>query len=229
MIAIRSTISICVFLILLLLGHISVKAEEKAPDNLWKEERAKDGIVVYTRKVAGSKHKAVRAEMTIPASLNALVGLIRDTSSCSEFASLCKEARELEVVSETELYVYSYNDIPWPVSDRDAVSHVVWSQDPMSLAVEMEALFIEGMVPALPRAVRITSGVTRWFFTPAPVGSAQVEVVSEAHIDPMGPTPAWLINILLVEAPIDTMKNIRRIIGSGKYSDVRFDFITEPK
>jgi START domain len=209
----------------LIIGFLNpVKAAAEDSDYQWQENRQTDGITVSTRKVQGSQHKAVRAEMIIPASLNSLVAIARDTSVCNELASLCRESYELESISETEVLVYSYNDIPWPVSDRDAVSRVLWSQNPDDLSILMIASAVESEVAELPRVVRIVDGVTKWFFIPLQNG--QVNVVSEAHVDPMGPIPAWLTNILLVSAPLETM---RRIIASGRYSNARFDFITEPE
>ena len=52
-------------LTLLLLNHVKVAAQEKDSDYQWQENILDDGIAVYTRKVQGSRHKAVRAEMTI--------------------------------------------------------------------------------------------------------------------------------------------------------------------
>ena len=89
-------------LMLTLIAPIPANAEEE-----WELKRDRDGIQVYTRSVEGSKHKAVKAEMRVEASLNELVGLVMDTSACPEWAALCKRSEVTEQVSETELYVYT--------------------------------------------------------------------------------------------------------------------------
>jgi hypothetical protein len=193
----------------------------------WREARQDDSITISVSDVEGSKHQAVRAEMTIKASLNALVGLISDTSACPELAALCQRATVHERISETELYVYSFNDIPWPVSDRDALAHVTWQQDPNDLTVTMMAMPTDGILAETKKAVRIIDGVTSWTFKP--LGNGQVSVTSQAHIDPRGPIPAWLTNRLLIDAPFDTMLSLRKIIESGRYADQHFDFIREPQ
>jgi hypothetical protein len=199
-----------------------------AADELdWREARQDDAITISVRDVTGSKHQAVRAEMTIHASLNALVGLISDTSACPELAKLCKSATVHEWISETELYVYSYNDIPWPVSDRDALAHVTWQQDPTDLTVTMMAVPTDGILDEIKKAVRIIDGVTSWTFKP--LGDGQVSVTSNAHIDPRGPVPAWLTNRLLIDAPFETMRSLRKIIATGRYDDERFGFVREPQ
>jgi len=193
----------------------------------WREARQEDAITISVRDVLGSKHQAVRAEMIIPASLNALVGLISDTSACPELAKLCKHSNVHERISETELYVYSYNDIPWPVSDRDALAHVTWEQNPADLTVTMLATPTDGILAETKKAVRIIDGVTSWTFKP--LGNGLVSVISRAHIDPRGPVPAWLTNRLLIDAPFDTMHSLREIIKTGRYADKHFDFIREPQ
>jgi hypothetical protein len=199
-----------------------------AAENLdWSEVRQEKSITVSVRDVAGSKHRAVRTQMTIPASLNALVGLIDDTSACPELAKLCQRASVHEQISETERYVYSYNNIPWPVSDRDALAHVTWQQDPADLTVTMLAVPTDGILAETKKAVRIIDGVTSWTFKP--LSDGQVHVISEAHIDPRGPVPAWLTNMLLIDAPFETMISLRDIIKTGRYDDKRFDFIQEPQ
>ncbi len=77
----------------------------------------------------------MKATISIQAPVHAAVALVRDTDASAECAVLCKESYEDEVVSETNLNVYTYNDIPWPVSDRDKLAHVVWDFDEKTDAV----------------------------------------------------------------------------------------------
>ncbi len=199
-----------------------------AADNqaAWDLKRNKQGIQVYTRSVEGSKFKAVQAKMEIEATLTELTALILDTEACSDWADLCKEARVHEQLSPTEFYVYTYNNVPWPVSDRDALAHVKWSQDPESYAVSMQAKATDGILEKRKGAVRLTEANTGWTFTP--VADGKVEVVMSAHVDPAGPTPAWLTNMLLVDSPFKTMKQMRKVIAGGGYRDAKVAFVEEP-
>ncbi|MCB1693502.1 MAG: hypothetical protein KDI19_12115, partial [Pseudomonadales bacterium] len=164
--------------------------------------------------------------MTIVSELSAPVALVRDAAACPRWAALCKESRVVRTESETDLYVYNYNDLPWPVSDRDAVAHVVWHQDPSNLAVTMTATAVPGIVPEERKAVRLVSAVTRWRFEP--VGEGRILIVSEAHVDPEGPIPAWITNMLLVDSPLKTMQNMREELATGEYDNAHFDFVVEP-
>ncbi|MEM7362574.1 MAG: START domain-containing protein [Pseudomonadota bacterium] len=193
--------------------------------NEWSLKRDRDGIQVFTRPVEGSKHKAVKATMSIQASVHAAVALVRDTDACAEWAALCKESYEDEVVSETELYVYTYNDIPWPVSDRDALAHVVWEFDDKTGAVTMLARATKDRMEKVKGAVRILNAESTWIFQPGIDG--QLNVITEAHVDPNGPTPAWITNLLLVDSPFETLSRMRDLIATGRYDNHHFDFIQD--
>lgn len=192
----------------------------------WDLRSDKEGIQVYTGDVDGSKLKAVKAYMEIEVSLGEIVALVRDPEACPDWAELCKLSEHLEVTSETEMLVYTLNDLPWPVSDRDAVAQILWSQDPQTLKVEMSAKVTPEGKPRRKGTVRIGYGVTGWSFTP--LGNGRVAVESLAHLDPGGATPAWLTNRLLVDAPHQTLSNMRELLRSKKYEGATFEFLAEP-
>lgn len=189
----------------------------------WELRRDRSGIQVYTAVVEGSKHKAVRATMTIDKPANELVGLVMDPDACPEWAALCKESFVANTVSPTELFVYTYNDLPWPVTDRDAVGHVRWYRDPSSQSINMHVDIVEGHVKKKRRTIRLQYGQTSWTFTPLDGGSTRVD--SYAHLDPAGATPAWLTNMLLVDSPYDTMVGMREVVNTGRYADTDISFI----
>ena len=203
---------------------LASSAQAQLPDvqYQWKEKRNKDGIVIYTSKVPGSKYKAVRGVMVVKASLSSLVALVMDGASCAKWADLCKESRVHESISATEKYVYNYNDLPFPVSDRDALTHVVWRQDPQTLKVTMTSKATIGRL-AKTQAVRIEEALSQWHFSPHGEGEVLVEMF--AHINPNGPTPAWLTNRTLVASPFKTMSNMRRIVESGDYDQQTIEFV----
>ncbi|MEN1727223.1 MAG: START domain-containing protein [Pseudomonadota bacterium] len=192
----------------------------------WETKRDRDGIQVFTSAVAGSPYDAVRSTMTIASSLSALVALVLDTEACPEWADLCAESNVFETVSETEFYVYTLNDVPWPVSDRDATTHVVWTQDPETLEVTMTATLVTGKRPKRRRTVRLAEGTTGWSFQP--LGNGEVRITSSAHLEPGGAVPGWLSNRLLVDSPFTTMQRMRDLITSGRYDDAQFDWVSEP-
>ena len=73
------------------------------------------------------------------------------------------------------------------------------------------------------KAVRIENAVSQWHFTPNGDGTTKVE--NFAHIDPNGPTPAWISNLMLVSAPYKSMSKMREIVESGRYADSKISFL----
>lgn len=209
-------------LISLMLSNMSF-AQLTGVDYQWELKKQEDGIRVYTSKVPGSKFKAVKADMTIKGKVSSLVALVSDNDACPKWADLCKESKLMEQVSPTEKYIYVYNDIPFPVKDRDVLAHVVWQHDEATGKVSMTSQATQGRHPEIKKAVRIQNAVSQWHFTPQSDG--QVLVSNFGHIDPNGPTPAWVTNIMLVSSPLKTMKNMRTIIESGEYADAKIEFL----
>jgi len=188
----------------------------------WKEKKNKKGIVISTSSVEGSSFKAVRGEMVVKARVEALVALVEDMDACPNWAAMCKDARVEKRVSDSESFAYIYNDIPFPVADRDVYTHVVWSKNPATKRVTMTSTATKGGT-AKTKAVRIENAVSQWHFTPNGDGTTRVE--NFAHIDPNGPTPAWITNLMLVDSPYKSMSKMREIVESGGYADTNVPFL----
>ncbi len=208
--------------LLLTIWPLFATAQVANADYHWEEKRNKKGITIYTSSVNGSPYKAVRGVMQITGTIESLVALVEDLPACPDWAAMCKEARIVERVSPVESYAYIYNDVPFPVADRDVYTHLKWSVDDHSGKVTMTSTAAKGGVPTT-KAVRLTEAITQWHFTPQENG--QVLVENFAHINPNGPTPAWLTNILLVGAPFDTMAEMRKLIEGGAYPDAHIEFL----
>jgi ribosome-associated toxin RatA of RatAB toxin-antitoxin module len=203
--------------ILVLLFPLLAQAQIEGVAYEWKEQKNKKGISISTSSVEGSSFKAVRGEMVVKASAASLFALVDDVSACPDWAAMCKEARLEKRISDSESYVYIYNDIPFPVSDRDVYTHVVWTRDPKTNRISMTSTASADGTPKT-KAVRIENAVSQWHFTSNGDGTTTVE--NFAHIDPNGPTPAWITNMMLVDAPYKTMLKMRKIVESGTYADV---------
>lgn len=193
----------------------------------WELKRDKDDIQVYTRKVEGSKFKQVKGVMTIPSRLSSLVALVKDNEACPQWAEMCKVSKIHEMKSDTDMLIYVLNDIPWPVTDRDVLAQVNWSQNSETLAVKMDSVATSDILPENKGVIRLVDAESSWEFIPQ--GNGLVQIVNMAHIDPNGPTPAWVTNMMLVDAPFKTLQNMRKMIASGQYDEAVESFVTEPQ
>ena len=165
--------------------------------------------------------------MEIETETASLVALVMDLPNCAEWAAMCKEARVEQQISATESDVYTRNDVPFPVRDRDVIARVRWVHDPTSGQVSMYSHAIKGEYPKTKGVVRVEEAVSQWHFTP--ISDGRVQVVSFAHVDPNGAVPAWLTNMLMVDSPYKTMKKMRKLLQDGNYRDAEIAFMSEEK
>lgn len=189
----------------------------------WEEKRNRNGIAIFTSDVEGSPFKAVRGVMFVRGTVASLVALVEDLNRCPDWAAMCKEATLVKRVSPTESYVHVYNDIPFPVSDRDAYAHIVWSVSDTGKVTMTSTAQAEGFAET--NAVRLVDAITQWHFIDQNDGTVLVE--NFAHIDPNGPTPAWITNMMLVDSPFDSMTEMRALIEAGEYADAEFEFLNQ--
>ena len=149
--------------------------------------------------------------------------LVMDLDNCPNWAAMCKSAEIIERISPTESYVYSINDAPFPVRDRDVVAHVKWFYDKPSGRVIMRSDAISDRLPERKGLVRVHQASSEWHFTPQADGMVLVE--NYAHIDPNGKLPAWIINLLIEDSPYQTLSNMRKLVLEGAYSNAEVAFI----
>jgi hypothetical protein len=183
----------------------------------WQLKQDKHGIRVYTAAVKGSKYRAIQSSVLIDASLHSIIALIRDSAACSKWADMCKHSEVHQNVSNSEYYVYTYNDLPFPIKDRDILAHVQWKNDPQNLVLSMLSSATSGVKEINPKAVRLTHAVAKWQFTEQSDGSVLVENI--AHVEPNGPIPAWISNRLMISSPYRTLLGMRRLAESGAYDN----------
>ena len=195
-----------------------------AAEQAWELRRDRHGIQVHTRLVSGSPCDAVRTTTKLDSvRLSALVALIEDGEACPDWADRCADSYLLERLSDTESRVYTHNHMPFPVKDRDVLAHVTWTQDAQTLAVAMNSVAtVDGMDEVSGR-LRLKKVMASWHFIPLADGA--VSISNEAHIDPGSVLPGWLRNMLLVEAPFETMKAFVAEVKNLKYQDAQLSFV----
>ena len=187
----------------------------------WKLSKQKDGIASYTRDVASSKYKAVRGETTLPVSTARLFAAINDAPACPEWADTCKESYIQQAVSPHEFFIYTLNDLPWPVADRDVVAHVRWSQDAEG-AVVMNSTAVNNKVAQEKGVVRIALATAKWRFKALAENSTAASF--EIHMDPNGSIPSWLLNRLILNSPFSTFDNLAEQAAKEKYAGATLPF-----
>jgi len=184
-------------------------------------------IRIFTRHVEGSDTLAFKAITHVTGRLTAGVALLQDAQSTKDWVFNCKITEEIELISDTQGIYYMITNMPWPVKDRDSITETRVSQDQESLVVRVDMKARNDVFPSNDDFIRIKEMSGYWLFTP--IEGNQIEVVYEAHADPGGGLPSWLVNSFLVDAPLNTLRGFRQLIGEEIYQKANRAFIREAK
>lgn len=207
-------------ILVLLLFFAGIRARAQSE---WKFVTEKDGIKVYSKSVPGSKIKALKVECVLYSTASALVTLLLDVPAAVEWVSHTKSCVLLRQVSSAELYYYSEVSLPWPLENRDFVAHVKVSQDPVSKEVFVNAPAIPGWIGNKKGIVRVNHSLGLW--TISPVDKNRIKVSYSLQVDPGGVIPAWAVNALSSQGPIDSFIKMKEKLQLPVYKNAVLDFI----
>lgn len=193
----------------------------------WEEARydKDEDIRVFTRKVKGSDFKAFRAVTRVNSTLTGLVALLEDAGVAKDWVFKCRSMELIESLSPTQSYYYMITDMPWPVKNRDSVSLASVTQNAETGQVRVDITAANDIKKSRKGYVRIQEMTGYWLFTP--LADGQVEVIYEAHADPRGGLPSWLVNSFVVDAPLNTLRGLRKKIGNATYQSAHREYIVE--
>ncbi|MEK9713483.1 MAG: START domain-containing protein [Thalassolituus sp.] len=193
----------------------------------WEEAKYdKDNdIRVFTRSVKGSDMKAFRGEMIMPSTLTAPIALLQDVDRAGEWVFNCRAMALIEELSDTQALYYTVTEMPWPVMNRDNISETNIVQDAETNAVTVTISARNDVFPENDDHVRIRELVATW--TVEPLNDGLVRIVYEAHADPGGGLPSWLVNSFVVDAPLQTLRNMRKLLDDERYQLAQRDYIAQ--
>jgi hypothetical protein len=87
-------------------------------------------------------------------------------------------------------------------------------QDSKTLAVSISSVAQETNLAGNDDRVRVVEARSEWNATPMPNGEIRLEL--SAHLDPAGPLPSWLLNVISLESPYDILKRLRSLVASDR-------------
>lgn len=172
----------------------------------WERKLQRNGIVVDVRSVSGSDFKEFRARMRVKSSLARATAIMRDIPGYTRWMQDCKEAREIQKLSDSSGIVYSLQATPWPIAEREAVVryHYSRSENPptlyITIAAEPEAL------PQSNGRVRISKLKGYWSYVEI---DGELEVTYSMHSEPGGNLPSWAVAGMVAHLPYETMSKLR--------------------
>jgi hypothetical protein len=197
--------ALCFFLFGTLL-MLPVRAAE------WQLASHEPGLTLYTRTVAGQDLKDFRGVVRVQAPMRHVVQVLVDADSMPQWFFNMREARLLEINGKGNSFMYFVIKGLWPVSDRDAVVRLQLEQDAKTLALTFAATAVPEHYPPMRNRVRISRLLASWTITP--VSATETDIRLDGHADPGGAIPVWMANLVVVELPRVTLKNLRKRLES---------------
>lgn len=218
----------------LVLAWPAAAEDWKALGPAWSLERDGKGVKVWTQSLPGKPVKAFRATTTVKSTVSGLLALFLDFPRAPEWID---RARRVEMLTwndeRREFHMLVETDLPFPVSDRDSVVFGRVYQDPKTGAVTVSSseaadsyIRATPAAAAKPGVVRMRDVAMDWVFMPKGRGLVEVTMVGTA--DPAGYIPPAIVNLLITEAPYNTLVNLRRVIVEPRYQERVFKEIVEP-
>lgn len=176
----------------------------------WRRVAVRDGIKVYAKTVPDSRIKAMKAECTLDAGADEVIALLLDVKAAERWVCHTKSCKLIRKISDTELFYHTEVSLPWPLDNRDFVTHLRVIKHEKSDIVTVEAPAVPGIVPLREGIIRINASINRWLIRPLPNGKVWVEYMLQ--VDPGGHIPAHVVNMFACRAPIETFQNMRKVL-----------------
>lgn len=174
----------------------------------WRRVTEKDGVLVETRAVPGSRVHEVRAVATIEASPEACYAVVRAFDDYARTMPYVKESRVLRTEGDALLWAYSRVEAPL-VSARDYTLRVSTTREPDG-AIRMAWVPADEAGPA-PRkgVVRVPVNRGSWTFAPLD-GGKRARATYQLLTDPGGSVTAWLADQANKTAVPDVLRAVRK-------------------
>jgi hypothetical protein len=201
-------------IILLLSGYsMTTSSHAMQEEEAWHLQKEKNGIQVFTRHEEGSKYKAFKATAVIDAPLEWVLKLGMDVPRKTNWMADIERAEVLEVVNDDEQVEYYESKVPGPFRDRDIILRsklIRQSEQKVIITYRSEPEFL----PEKDKLIRIQTADGKWELTS--LSEDQTQVVYGMLMDPGGHVPAWIVNLFIVDGPMETLSNMKELSALRK-------------
>lgn len=203
-----------------------VWAEVDDLEREWQLITDRNGIQVYMRHREDSRLKTFRGETRIHLPDEyVLASILNDYARFPGWLHFVDGATELNREGPRKRWLRFTTQLPWPLSDREAILQADIRQR-IKPGDETMSVVLSGrpdMLPPNRDYVRFPEMEGEFAMTR--LGNDEVLVRYQLVLDPGGYIPAWLANILLRDAPYFTLERLRRILVEPGYQGQFQDYV----
>lgn len=213
-------------IILPLLLSILISQSASAHDPLfsqgedWKLSYDKNNLEIYTKRLDGHPVKAVKGVTRIKTNLESVATAITDADSLSSWFPYMKSSELLQAPDiQGHSYTYIISNLPWPIKDRDVLyaNKITYNEDMTEIYLYSNVIQDDALKSLNPKFVRIPASEALW--RAKAIDNETVEVELYAHADPGGAIPKWFTNLVVIQAPKESLMNLREFLESADPDD----------
>ena len=186
----------------------------------WEFQKEKNGVKIYKR-TSDNGHE-IKLVSTFHCTPAALVALFNNISEYPKWGYKVAHSELLKRVSDTEFYYYSRFDFPWPLDDRDVVMHTTITKDDATNVVTLTSKSAPDYIPKKTNIVRVRKANVTWTLTSQ--GENATEGAYCLNTDPGGLLPEWTVNLASDTGPVETVKNMKKLLAEDRYKNVKLAF-----
>lgn len=168
----------------------------------WELERNKNGIQVFSSKVANSAFRATKVECTFEGNYEKLIAVISDIDGMTDWVYKSKSCEILESYSPLDFLYVTVTDMPWPMSNRESVIHMQIQTDSLPKFMTVIGTEADEPIPHTSGLVRVSNYKAMWKVIMPAEDRLSIEYILE--LDPGGGIPPWMANIMVEKGPYQT-------------------------
>ena len=202
------TIKNSIFVIALFTLAFAFIGANISPENPWVLAKEEEGIKIYTRVRLGSPLKEFKGTMVVNSTISKLEKILDEVEQYPDWQTSITISNVVKSVSDSSRYVQFLSDLPWPITSREAVALMTKKkQTQSSLRYEFDGS--ADVIAPTEDYIRIKSTEGYWQFNL--LANGKIRVTQSFFGDPAGSLPDWVINLFIVDAPLETFKNLKSL------------------
>ncbi len=179
----------------------------------WKLRHQEAGVEVRIRSVPDSDVDAFQGKAVLNASMASLLAVLTDPDTCPRWVEGCVHAENLGPATLLDSWQYGVNDLPWPADDRDYIIHIQLHQ----VNADEVLLTMNAVPDKTPQTDKVRVPKMKVAYSMRKVSEQQTEVTWSQHTDPGGRLPGWMVNLLLVDIPLKSLKRMEALAQQPQY------------
>lgn len=214
----RTSVFAVLAVIALMSSYPAPRAAQSDEADGWTVVGVREGITVSRKKVPGDPMFAYKGEGILKAPLGKLIAVSRDTARQPEWVNRMVVAKVLREITPFDRVIYIKIHSPWPVYDRDFVLESKLVVD----RVKKTAVFdVHSVQDALgpPDSCCVRAEMSSNHIVMKAVDGQRTSISAEAHVDPRGVLPAWLVNLVQKTVPHKTIQGLLRQVAKPDIPD----------